>query len=319
MKMLKNIETIAFSTTKLVVKEKPRIIIEPDGKVQTMLFLTGGENRKGEGGLRTKGYFKTSFEDKPLITVITVVYNGEKYIEETIQSVINQTYDNVEYIIIDGGSTDGTLDIIRKYENAIDYWVSEKDRGIYDAMNKGISCATGEWVALINSGDYYALNALKTIVEIVNKNPTCKIIFGACTYIYPNSEVIHKHTPINTPYAFMSHPSTFTKKSVHDFFGLYDIRYKVFADALFFLHTSKTAEKQYTDKNLSYMREGGTSTILKLSVATELFRLYRIFGFSRTYSLIKAFICPTLKTILIFLIGKKSTFKIRKILTKDYL
>jgi len=96
------------------------------------LFLSEGENRKGEGGQRTKGHFKKSYEKKPLISVITVVFNGEKYLEETITSVINQTYENVEYIIIDGGSTDGTLDIIKRYEDKIDYWVSEKDNGIYD-------------------------------------------------------------------------------------------------------------------------------------------------------------------------------------------
>ncbi|MDJ0561528.1 MAG: glycosyltransferase, partial [Microcystis sp. M53599_WE4] len=90
--------------------------------------------RKGEGGLRSQGYFKQSYDEAsglsdnlplPLVTIITVVFNGEKHLEQTIQSVINQTYDNVEYIVIDGGSTDGTVDIIRKYENQIDYWVSE--------------------------------------------------------------------------------------------------------------------------------------------------------------------------------------------------
>ena len=78
---------------------------------ESVLFLPQNDTRKGEGGLRTKGYFKKNYEEKPLISIITVVYNGEMYLEETIQSVINQTYDNVEYIIIDGGSTDGTLNI----------------------------------------------------------------------------------------------------------------------------------------------------------------------------------------------------------------
>lgn len=77
------------------------------------------------------------------MTIVTVVYNGEKYIEETILSVINQSYANVEYIIVDGGSTDGTLDLILKYEDRIDYWVSESDYGIYDAMNKGVVLSSG--------------------------------------------------------------------------------------------------------------------------------------------------------------------------------
>jgi hypothetical protein len=90
----------------------------------------------------------------PLITVITVVYNGAKYLEDTIKSVINQTYPNVEYIIIDGGSTDGTIDIIKKYDDYIDYWVSEPDKGIYDAMNKGWSLANDDSIILfLGAGD----------------------------------------------------------------------------------------------------------------------------------------------------------------------
>lgn len=98
------------------------------------------------------------------ISIITVVFNGSKYLEKTIQSVINQTYQNIEYIIIDGGSTDGTLDIIKKYEDKITYWLSEPDEGIYYAMNKGISVATGDWVNFMNSGDcFYNNHVLKTI------------------------------------------------------------------------------------------------------------------------------------------------------------
>ncbi|MBD3842980.1 MAG: glycosyltransferase, partial [Campylobacterales bacterium] len=123
-----------YSTTRLLCKIVNDECLMLNGDEDNSKLLPMGENRKGEGGLRTKGYFKKSYEDKPLISIITVVYNGEKYLEETIQSVINQTYDNVEYIIIDGGSNDGTLDIIKKYEDRIDYWVSERDKGIYDAM-----------------------------------------------------------------------------------------------------------------------------------------------------------------------------------------
>ena len=103
----------------MLTQKKPETVNNPVDKLETVLFSPMGENRKGEGGLRTKGYFKKSYEERPLISIITVVHNGEKYLEDTIQSVINQTYSNIEYILIDGGSTDGILNIMRKYEDKI--------------------------------------------------------------------------------------------------------------------------------------------------------------------------------------------------------
>lgn len=94
-------------------------------------------------------------KNNPLISVVTVSYNAVGTIEQTLLSVINQTYPNIEYIIIDGGSTDGTVDIIKKYADEIVYWISEPDKGIYDAMNKGIKKANGEWINFINAGDSY--------------------------------------------------------------------------------------------------------------------------------------------------------------------
>jgi len=181
-----------YSTTRLLTQDKPVIINNPGDKFEITLFLPEGEGRKGEGGLRTKGYFKRSFEDKPLISIVTVVFNGEKYLEETIQSVINQTYDNVEYIIIDGCSTDGTLDIIKKYEHAIDYWVSEKDSGIYDAMNKGIHVATGYWINFMNADDlFYSTSVLDVVAHAILKttaNPV--VVYGKVNLINSKNSIV---------------------------------------------------------------------------------------------------------------------------------
>jgi glycosyltransferase involved in cell wall biosynthesis len=153
--MIKNdkIDGKNYSTTRFLTREQPEIKNKLDEKFETMLFLPKVDMRKGEGGLRTKGFFKKSFSNKPLVTIITVVFNSEKYLEETILSVINQTYDNIEYIVIDGESTDGTTEIIQKYDGVIDYWVSESDGGIYNAMNKAMVLATSDYIFHLNAGD----------------------------------------------------------------------------------------------------------------------------------------------------------------------
>lgn len=140
------------------------VVDDPHNNVSMISSLSQREDHKADGGLRTKGCFKRSFQDKPLITVITVVFNGEKTIEATIKSVINQTYDNIEYIVIDGSSTDRTIDILKQYEDYIDYWISESDNGIYDAMNKGVSFAKGDWLYFLGSDDLI-LNIVNKMVE----------------------------------------------------------------------------------------------------------------------------------------------------------
>lgn len=141
-------------------------------------------------GLHMKKIKQEGKISAPLLSVITVVYNSVNLLESTIESVTNQEYPNIEYIIIDGGSTDGTVDIIKKFESVIDFWISEPDTGIYDAMNKGIAKASGEWISLMNSGDLYSsstalnfLNNCRVDVDIyysdtillTGKHPTLSI------------------------------------------------------------------------------------------------------------------------------------------------
>ena len=255
-----------YSTTQLLTQEKPILEQKPEDKFGTILTLHENEKRQGKGGLRTKGYFKKSYDDKPLISIITVVYNGEKYLEETIQSVISQTYDNVEYIIIDGGSTDGTLEIIKKYEDQIDYWVSEKDNGIYDAMNKGITLATGKVIGLINADDWYEKNTIKEIVDAFNINSHADIVYGLLRYIKNELEYQIKAHNHNFLYEHMiPHPTCFIKKSVYIQLNKYSLIYKSASDYDFMIR-AKMANFNFIklDTVLANFRREGLSNVSEI-------------------------------------------------------
>ena len=160
------------------------------------------------------------------VTIITPVLNGRNNIEQTINSVLSQSFPRIEYIIIDGGSSDGTLGIIKKYENIIAKWISEPDDGISDAFNKGIKLSKGEIIGIINSDDWLEPDAVEKIVEKFNsENPD--IICGAVRFWQNESEVnfscpdlkgLDRETSIH-------HSSVFIKKSVYDKYGLYDNKY----------------------------------------------------------------------------------------------
>ncbi|MBI9044557.1 MAG: glycosyltransferase [Anaerolineaceae bacterium] len=121
--------------------------------------------------------------DLPKISIITPSYNSQDYIEQTIKSVVLQNYQNLEYIIIDGGSTDNTIEIIKKHEERIDYWISEKDSGQSEAINKGIRIATGDWIAWINADDIYCPGALDHVSAIIKDNEEVEWIVGTTKFI----------------------------------------------------------------------------------------------------------------------------------------
>jgi glycosyltransferase involved in cell wall biosynthesis len=225
-------------------------------RIRAYCLLPAGDGRRCAGVLIAKGHFKHGYMKRkgqwyvsdafikidmpinfdyevdsvklPLITVITVVFNGEAFLERTILSVINQTYSNIEYIIIDGGSTDGTLAIIGKYEHVIDYWVSEKDEGIYDAMNKGIVLASGQWINFMNSGDHFYEN--KTVSEII-KNCSLDADFLMGDVLIQNNEKSKVVSAVsNAKYSMPTcHQSIFTRKDILNSF-LFDTHFKVGAD-----------------------------------------------------------------------------------------
>ncbi len=176
---------------------------------------------------------------QPLISIITVVYNGAKILEQTIQSVINQNYENIEYIIIDGGSTDGTLDIIKKYEEQIDLWISEPDRGLYDAMNKGIKRAQGELIGMINSDDWYEPHAVELIVESYKQNPAKKIFHGDRNDILDDgTKRLRRFHPSKFKFKYYgmtyNHPSMFFHRDIYKE-SFYNINLRALSDYEFVL------------------------------------------------------------------------------------
>jgi len=247
----------------MVTKEQPRIENDPPSKVPTTLFLPSHPQRQGEGGLRTKGYFKKSVNDKPLVTVITVVFNGGgEHLEQTIKSVVAQTYDNVEYIIIDGGSTDGTVDIIRQYEEAIDYWISEPDEGIYDAMNKGIMLSTGKFLYFLGADDFL-FNVLDKISSDLTED--FKICYGNVlkkthNVIYDGKFNLYKIFKRN-----ICHQAIFYPRNVLILKGNFNTRYNTVAD--YELNLRCWADKrmffEYCPLLIAYYCDDGLSSQIK--------------------------------------------------------
>lgn len=207
------------------------------------------------------------------ISLITATYNSERTISDCMETVLKQTYTDYEYLIVDGGSTDKTIELVKLYEPKFKgrlKWVSEKDRGIYDAMNKGIQRATGDVVGILNSDDYYtSSDVLETIAAEMN-HKSVDAVYGDIHFIhdgmpdkcvrYYSSKMFH---PFWLRFGFMpAHPSFYCKRSVFERYGLYRLDYKIGADYEMMVRLLKKHKIQtsYINKDFVTMRTGGAST-----------------------------------------------------------
>lgn len=221
-----------------------------------------------EGGLRCQGVSKQSLPGKPLITVITVVFNGAETLRDTIESVMKQSYDNIEYIVIDGGSSDSTVDILKQYDHLIDYWLSEKDNGIYDAMNKGIALSSGEYVGILNSDDLFAgLDILQTVADRFAEAKT-DAVFASLNIVDKDNlnKILRKYRvgKFNSTLLRIgimpAHPTFYCKRSCYED-GLYRTDFKIAADfeMMVRLLIKQKISWSFIDKVTVTMRSGGLS------------------------------------------------------------
>lgn len=201
-----------------------------------------------------------TYSEMPKVTVVTVTYNAEGFLERTIKSVIEQNYPNIEYIIIDGKSSDNTIDIIKKYESSINYWISEPDDGIYDAMNKGIDVSTGEWINFMNAGDsFFSKDSIKDFLQDINVHT--ELYNGAINFI----DIITGEKRIRVPHGLDNiwktvpcwHQASFIKTSLMKEYK-YSLEYKIAGDHDFYLKCYKNNKKfQFTNDIISNMISGG--------------------------------------------------------------
>lgn len=201
---------------------------------------------------------------KPNISIITPCFNSERTIRDTIESVLNQTYKNIEYIIVDGGSTDSTLDIIREYcpvFNGRMRYVSEKDKGVYDAMNKGIRMSTGTLIGIINSDDYYEPNAAEIITEHMTDDKY-QVIYGYCK-VWNRGHLIKvlRNRHENLSDGMIPHPTCFLTREVYKDLGLFLTVFKITDDYELMIRLHKSGKVRFVQVNsvIANFREGGLS------------------------------------------------------------
>ena len=248
----------------------------------------------------------------PKISIITITYNSEKTVRETFESVRRQHYDNLEYLIVDGGSTDSTLQITEEYKDIITSCVSEKDNGISDAMNKGIKRATGDVIGIIHSDDMLAERALNRIAEAYDTKTD--VYYGDLIVCAEEGKITHmlkaKSDLSRMPYYVeMSHPSTFIRKSSYEKYGLYDEKYRCVMDNdLLIRFYKKGAIFQYISKPLAVYRVGGTNMKLRKVTIKESREIAIKYGGSRViadYLYVKKTVSDKAKSLFGFLHSKR--------------
>jgi glycosyltransferase involved in cell wall biosynthesis len=220
----------------------------------------------------------------PLVSIITVVYNGSDSLEKTILSVLSQTCKNLEYIIVDGNSTDDTVDIIRRYEDKISYWISEPDKGISDAWNKGLANARGDIIGILNSGDYYSPDSVEKVVNSIDVN-SLSVTYGTTILLRVDGTELAKISGEFNPHNLAGglgfyHPGCFFTRSAYEKVGHFKLKYRFAMDCDWLIRCHKNGVALKKLDNLCYMPVDGISHASNFSAYGEYLQVLADNGFS---------------------------------------
>lgn len=197
-----------------------------------------------------------NYSQGPKVSIVTPVFNGEKYLHRTIESVLSQSYPNVEYIVVDGASTDNTLNVLDRYRKEIDLIISEPDGGMYDAINKGMRSSCGQILCYLNSDDYYFPD---TIITVIDRFLATKVdlVFGDCIFVNENERELYRYAGIDLPYYLIellgripfAQQTAFWTRNLYNEVGGFDQQYKYVADTKFFFECLRLVGKNKSHVN----------------------------------------------------------------------
>ena len=221
------------------------------------------DDMKTSGGTSLDKNTACDVHEGPLVTVITAVFNGVHTIRHCIESVLHQDYPHIEHIVIDGGSTDGTIDVLREYEDKIALWISEPDRGVYDAWNKGLRLARGDWVAFLGADDTFLPGAVRAYMELSLTNPDGEFLssvvrlehHGGYTCMFGERWA----WPRFSKFMCIAHPGSMHKRTLFKEYGLYDTSYKITGDYEFLLRARAALRAAFMSTTTVAMKAGGMS------------------------------------------------------------
>lgn len=213
------------------------------------------------GGQRLRGIFAENTADYPLVTVVTAIYNGRRFLVECLESVLKQDYPNVEHLLFDAGSTDGTVEVLRQHEDRIALWRSEPDRGVYDAWNKALVDARGEWICFLGVDDEFLPGAISAYVSLARKNPDAEYLSSRVKLVHPSGYERINGWPWEwnrfSRWMCVSHVGSMHRRSLYERLGAYDLSFGGAADYELLLRAREGLKAAYMPVTTAIMRTGG--------------------------------------------------------------